>query len=243
MSWIKPDWPAPAYIHALTTTRSDGFSQGAYGHLNLGLHVNDDAATVEKNRQWLYQAAKLPELPRWLTQYHSTVVLTGETIVNAPKADASYTTQAHVVLAIMTADCLPILICHPEGKVIAAIHAGWRGLLDGIIHETIQRLPVPANECMAWLGPAISSQAYEMGDEVRALFLEQGACLSAFSKHNERWHMDLYALAREQLQKQGLSAIYGGNYCTYQESERFYSYRRDGVTGRMASLIWLDPIN
>lgn len=239
MRWIEPDWPAPKHVRAFTTTRSGGFSDAPYASFNLAMHVGDDPLIVEKNRRHLQLQASLPQAPRWLTQYHSTVILAGDDIMDAPQADASYTTNKQVVLAILTADCLPVLICDRQGTVVVAIHAGWRGLLDGVIIESLRHVAAAPEDCLAWLGPAISMPAYAIGEEVRAMFLSKGFPASAFSQRQGQWHMDLYALAREQLNQLGITAIYGGQYCTYGDGEQFYSYRRDGVTGRMASLIWM----
>lgn len=239
MPWIKPNWPAPANVHAFTTTRTGGVSQGPYASFNLGLHVDDQPEAVEKNRHILLETAQLPEPPRWLTQYHSTVMLRGEDVSHAPKADATYTQTPGIVLAIMTADCLPLLICHRDGSVIAAIHAGWRGLLAGVITQNLEMLAIAPEDCLVWLGPAIGMPHYPIGPEVRDQFLATHTSAAAFHWLQGQWHMDLYKVAREQLEQLGITHIYGGDHCTYTESERFFSYRRDGVTGRMASLIWI----
>lgn len=158
-----------------------------------------------------------------------------------PEADASFTTHSNVVCTVMTADCLPLLFCNRQGTVVAAAHAGWRGLLDGVIEATVLRMDVAARELLVWLGPAIGPAAFEVGDEVRDAFIAHDAeAASAFvPSPNGRWLADIYRLARQRLNKMGIAAIHGGHWCTYSDSERFYSYRRDGVTGRMASLIWL----
>lgn len=238
MRWMKADWPAPVHIHALTTTRAGGISLGPFKDFNLATHVGDDIHAVTQNRTLLQQRLNLPEDPRWLTQYHSTVILEADTIVDAPKADASYTHKPGIVCAVLTADCLPILLCDTAGTTIAAIHAGWRGLVDGIVEKTLATLP--PKPYLAWLGPAIGQNAYPVGDEVRDLFLTRGFTPDGFKHLRDQWHLDMYALARAQLQQLGIDAIYGGDHCTFTESELFYSYRRDNVTGRMATLIWMD---
>lgn len=240
MQWILADWPAPKCVHALTTLRQEGVSQAPYDSFNLGLHVQDDETSVLKNRHLLVESLQLPEAPRWLTQHHSTTLLLGDDVYDAPLADASYTRTPGVVLAVMTADCLPILLCHQDGSMVAAIHAGWRGLLDGIIAKSFAALAIPSDECLIWLGPAISVNAYEIGAEVREAFLASGDFHSAFQQRQDKWFLNLYAIARQQLQNLGVTQIYGGDYCTLADSQRFFSYRRDGVTGRMASLIWLN---
>lgn len=238
---IIPDWPAPERVHALTTTRLGGVSLPPYDSLNLGDHVGDDPVAVGENRRRLAAELGLPEEPRWLSQVHGIFSMEAASVSQGCEADASYTDKACVVCAVLTADCLPVLLCDKDGKRVAAIHAGWRGLLNGVIEQTIAAMG-GAGELMAWLGPAIGPQAFEVGDEVREAFLADAPTAStAFvPSPSGRWLADIYALARQRLQRAGVALVYGGEYCTYSEPERFYSYRRDGRTGRMVSLIWLE---
>lgn len=241
--FLVPDWPAPPNVHALVTTRAGGASTGSWQGLNLATHVGDDPAHVALNRAWL--RAHLPVEPLWLEQVHGVACVQAEAATCGAIADASVSRTAQQVCAVMTADCLPVLFCSRDGQVVGAAHAGWRGLLAGVLESTIAQMQVPAMAVMAWLGPAIGPQAFEVGPEVRAAFLAavdsaaaRAATEAAFTAHGEKWLADLYALARLRLHTLGVSAIYGGGLCTYSDAERFYSYRRDGATGRMASLIW-----
>lgn len=239
-SFITPDWPAPANVRALITTRVGGVSAAPYASFNLGDHVGDDPRHVEQNRADL--AACLPAQPAWLTQVHGTAVLNAAQVAGAPQADASVALQPGVVSVVMTADCLPVLLCDRAGSVVAAAHAGWRGLLDGVLERTVEAMAQPAGELLAYLGPAIGPTAFEVGNEVRQAFVAHSAQASeAFlpGASAGKWLADLYLLARQRLNGVGVNAVYGGHDCTYSDAERFFSYRRDGVTGRMASLIWL----
>lgn len=238
--FITPDWPAPANIRALSTTRHGGYSQAPFDSLNLGTHVGDDAQTVASNRERLRQ--HLPAEPFWLNQVHGTRVVEACSSAALPDADASVAHAAGLVCTIMTADCLPVLFCSTTGDRVAAAHAGWRGLCDGILENTVAALQCPSDDIMAWLGPAIGPQAFEVGDEVRAAFVAHSpAAASAFAPAQAgKWLADLYQLARQRLADCGVTQIYGGEYCTYRDQERFFSYRREGKTGRMASLIWLE---
>lgn len=235
---IKPDWPAPPQVKAFTTTRQSGFSVGAYASFNLGLHVDDDLQHVEQNRSLLLRACHLPSEPIWLNQTHSAIVVNAEN-VETSSADAIYSFKPNLVCAILTADCLPILLCDKNAKCVAAIHAGWRGLAAGIIENTVAALNIPAANIMAWLGPAISSVNYEVGAEVREQFLAHDKNAESAFTPNKKWQADIYALAKLQLKKCNIQQIYGGDHCTYNQSDLFYSYRRDKITGRMASIIWL----
>jgi len=239
--WLQADWPAPANVHAGTSWRQGGISQGAYASLNLAMHVGDDAPAVIENRRLL----GLPTEPIWLKQVH------GPGIVNAGKvakkkteqvieADAAYTDQAGVICAVLTADCLPLLLCDRAGSRVAAVHAGWRGLAAGIIERAVTALQLPADQLLVWLGPAIGPHAYEVGEEVREAFLRIDAdARTAFRlSRPAHWWMDIYQLARHQLAQRGVTEVYGGDHCSWTEADHFYSYRRDGVTGRMASVIW-----
>jgi YfiH family protein len=240
-SWIGADWPAPALVRAAVSTRLGGVSQAPYAEFNLAEHVGDDPAAVRENRARLRRLLALPAEPHWLSQVHGITVSTDGQVCS--EADASVTHQAGQVCVVMTADCLPILFCDRAGSVVAAAHAGWRGLATGVIAETILRMGVDPTQLMAWLGPAIGPRAYEVGAEVRSAFVGLHEDFTrAFVAHAPgKWLMDLYLTARLQLDRLGLTQVYGGEYCTFTDPQRFYSYRRDGVTGRMASLIWLQP--
>jgi YfiH family protein len=237
--FIIPDWPAPVHVKALQTTRAGGVSTGKYASLNLGDHVKDDPLHVAHNRQLL--SPMLPSEPVWLQQVHGVRVIDAGTSSCLETADASFTTRKDVVCVTMTADCLPVLLCDEAGTAVAAIHAGWRSLCDGVIEATVKTMPVEARKLMAWLGPAIGPDAFEIGGEVREQFIAQDAqAETAFRPHGEKWLGDLYAIARQRLQALGIEHIYGGGRCTYSEPESFFSFRRDGDTGRMATLIWLE---
>lgn len=238
---LRPDWPAPANVHALQTTRLGGVSLAPYNSLNLGDHVGDDAMMVANNRQRLSNG--LPSEPVWLNQVHGTHVINAAQSTCLESADASFSLQPNVVCVTMTADCLPVLLCDTQGTVVAAVHAGWRSLCDGVIEATIHAMPVPANTLMAWLGPAIGPEAFEVGSEVRAQFMaHNAAAATAFkpSDNADKWLGNLYLIATQRLTTLGVTQVYGGGACTYTDAERYFSYRRDGVTGRMASLIWLE---
>jgi YfiH family protein len=239
---IIPDWPAPDNVRAVTSTRRGGVSRTPYDSLNLADHVGDSAAAVLANRQRLQQQLQLPAEPLWLDQVH------GEGVVDAaassgkrPSADASYSRQTGAVCAVMTADCLPVLICERNGSCVAAAHAGWRGLASGVLEATVTALDVDPQRLLVWLGPAIGPTAFEVGAEVREAFVKthNNAAAAFVSQSNGRWLADLYHLARIRLQAAGIKAVYGGDFCTFTDREHFYSFRRDRVTGRMASLIWL----
>ncbi|WP_199051920.1 peptidoglycan editing factor PgeF [Aquitalea sp. ASV15] len=237
---LQADWPAPATVRTLLTTRQGGVSQPPYDSFNLGIHVGDQPEAVAANREQL--RLLLPDEPAWLNQVHGTHVVDaaeiGETLLDA---DASYSRQPGKVCVVMTADCLPVLLCDDAGSVVAAAHAGWRGLCDGVLESTVSATGVPPASLMAWLGPAIGPDAFEVGAEVRAAFIAcDAAAASAFTDIGEgKYLADIYQLARQRLAALGIDRVYGGDYCTVIERERFFSYRRDGVTGRMASLIWL----
>ena len=242
--FIIPDWPAPKNVKALQTTRLGGVSAAPYDALNLGMHVKDNPLHVAQNRQMLSQF--LPSEPVWLKQVHGIKVVDAAIASCEPEADASFTAQKNVVCVTMTADCLPVLLCDQAGTQIAAVHAGWRSLCDGVIESTVKELHVEGKELMAWLGPAIGPQAFEVGAEVRAQFIQKDAqAASAFVMHGEKWLGNLYQIATQRLQKLGITHIYGGdqaheNWCTYTDEARFYSFRRDGDTGRMGTFIWLE---
>lgn len=242
--WIEPQWPAASNVRAMSTIRRGGVSQPPWESLNLGVHVNDDLRHVAENRRRLKHLAGLPHEPQWLTQVHGCDVVdaSGFHPSHSCEADALYSNRPESVCAVLTADCLPVLFVDPDGSEVAAAHAGWRGLAGGVLEQTVQRFAAAPQTLLAWLGPAIGAASFEVGADVRDAFLEwSGECEAAFVEHGEgRWLADIYLLARLRLRNSGVTAIYGGNYCTYSDVERFYSYRRDGETGRMATLIWFD---
>ncbi|MCK9396868.1 MAG: peptidoglycan editing factor PgeF [Methylobacter sp.] len=236
--WLTPDWPAPANIHAATTLRTGGVSCGAYAGLNPALHVGDDADRVMQNRRLIKESLGLPSEPVWLDQIHSNRAVPAVTTEPLRQADASYTAEPGVVCAVLTADCLPLLVCTADGSQAAAIHAGWRGLLAGVIGNTVSAMQ--NSDLLVWLGPAIGPDCFEVDAEVRDAFLQKSAAfVTAFKQHsNGKWLADIYQLARIDLAMLGIDKVYGGGFCTVTEQERFYSYRRDKQTGRMATLIW-----
>ena len=243
--WIVPGWPAAPQVRAVCTTRHGGFSRGPYASMNPATHVGDDPAAVLANRKALQQVLQLPVEPRWLQQMHGTTVINANEPVEAgrvPAADAAHCSQPGVVCVVLTADCLPVLLCDLAGRHVAALHAGWRGLADGVIEQTIDAMQQPGETLLAWLGPAIGPAAYQVGGEVRDAFLgHDKQAEAAFQPGPDgSWMADLYQLGRQRLVERGVSAIYGGNECSFTDAGRFFSYRRDGVTGRMATLIWLE---
>ena len=239
MTMIVPDWPAPSGVRGLMTVRSGGVSLAPWDSLNLGDHVNDDPAHVAANRARL--RAWLPEEPIWLKQVHSArVVEAGDE--PGPEADACFSRAPGRVCAVLTADCLPVLFCDHAGSVVAAAHAGWRGLAGGVLEATVAAMAVPPGDILAWMGAAIGPAAFEVGDDVREAFLAlHPATAAAFVPQGlpGKWLADIYALARIRLAHVGVNAVSGGERCTFTESDSFFSYRRDGVTGRMASAVWL----
>lgn len=239
--FLTPDWPAPASVMALSTTRAGGVSTGAYGSLNLGDHVGDEAAAVAANR--LLLRPQFPGEPLWLRQVHGTrVVEAGSQETVPPEADASVARWPGQVCVVLTADCLPVLFCDVDGRAVAAAHAGWRGLLRGVLERTVEAMAVPPGGVLAWLGPAIGPAAFEVGGEVREAFIaEEPGAAAAFHRAPApgKWLADLPALARRRLARAGVHRVYGGDQCTCQDLERFFSYRRDGVTGRQGTFIWL----
>ncbi len=237
---LVPAWPAPANVRALQTLRTGGCSPAPWGSFNLGDHVGDSSTLVAANRAKL--RALLPGEPLWLQQVHCITAVDADFSTDLPTADAAIAHQPGKVCVVMTADCLPLLLCDRTGTVVAAAHAGWRGLLAGVLEATISKMGVPASELLAWLGPAIGPKYFEVGDEVHAAFINQApdAALAFSAQRPGKWLADIYTLARQRLQAAGVDSISGGDFCTVSDPERFFSYRRDGVTGRMASLIWLD---
>lgn len=244
-TFIRPQWPAPKNISAFSTLRQGGISPAPYDSLNLGINTYDSAENTQENHRILQKHLALPSEPIWLKQTHSNIVLPGSEQNRYQEADASYTNQSYIVCSVLTADCLPILLCNRQGTYIAAIHAGWRGLQKQIIDSTLDNIPCDPKDLMVWLGPAIGPKHFEVGDEVRDLFIAIDEDLkSVFTiSINNRWLCDIYAIARFQLKKRHVTQIYGGDYCTYSDPTNFYSYRRDGAeTGRMASLIWISRV-
>jgi polyphenol oxidase len=249
---IKPIWPAPAHVIAGVSTRSGGCSQAPYQSMNLAQHVGDNADDIAKNRTQLAHAENTsPQQWQWLEQTHSTTIIEINEVQNQPlHADAAFTRQQNTVCTVMTADCLPILLCDAQGSRVAAIHAGWRGLANGIVSNSINafcnQLPaIKSQEIIAWLGPAIGPDHFEVGAEVKEAFVNDSAIgqlnAAAFeAQANNKYKADIYQLATIALNACGVHHIYGGGFCTVCESERFYSYRRKAQTGRMASYIFID---
>jgi YfiH family protein len=246
--FILPDWPAPSNVRAAVTTRAGGASTGSYTHFNLGANTGEDPDIVAANRRRLAARLGLLHEPAWLRQVHGTTVIDAGAVNGTPEADASWTSLSGVACVVLTADCLPVLFCDRAGTRVAAAHGGWRGLAAGILANTVAAMDCAANEVLAWLGPAIGPDAFEVGPEVRAAFTASWPETAAAFRNGQgdRWFCDLYAIARVQLRALGVREISGGGFCTVTD-ERFYSYRRNrqgrdgGETGRMASLVWLEP--
>ena len=248
--YIEPDWPAPASVMALCTTREAGNSAAPYNSFNLGSHVGDDDGAVRANRGLLGRILPPGCKIQWLSQVHGTRVVEALCDDAQPQADALWTESPGIACAVMTADCLPVLFCTAEGDRVAAAHAGWRGLLHGVLEASVATLAVNPAEIMAWLGPAIGPRAFEVGPEVREAFLAAvpdgdsapvAACFAPSPGHDGYYLADLYSLARLRLRQMGIKRLFGGGFCTFSQPDRFYSYRRDGRTGRMASLILIRP--
>lgn len=265
-AWIEADWPVPPGVRAVTTTRHGlGVSSAPFDHFNLGVRNGDDVQAVARNRRLLVDALALPNSPRWLRQVHGTAIarfgLDGEhdvigagsatvdvvdrdTDAAIPQADAAVTATSGTVLAILTADCLPVVFATCDGSEIAAAHAGWRGLAAGVLEATAAAMRTSPDHVQVWLGPAAGAQAYEIGTEVRDAFLAHSpAAASAFiATRPGHWLIDLYALARQRLIAAGIAveAIHGGNRCTISEPQHFFSHRRDGQSGRIATLVWIE---
>lgn len=239
--WSMPDWPAPSCIRALITERNGGVSRPPYDALNLATHVGDDPAHVTENRRRLARAAGLPGEPLWLTQVHGCAVADAAHEPEGCEADAAFTDVPGQVCAVLTADCLPLLVTNRAGSAVAAIHAGWRGLASGVVEAALARFDGDPADLMVWLGPAIGPEAFEVGEDVVGAFVASDAGAEAcFRPHRPgHWMADIYALARRRLEALGVGFFGGGGYCTFSDSARYYSYRRDGITGRMASLIWI----
>jgi YfiH family protein len=239
---IIPDWPAPKNVKSLQTTRNGGVSAAPYNTLNLSSNVGDVPLAVARNRMLL--EPMLPSEPVWLKQVHGVIVVDAAQAGCWPEADASVSKHPGAVCVAMTADCLPVLLCDDQGTVVSAVHAGWRGLCDGVIEHAVRAMNLPSDTLMAWLGPAIGVNAFEVGDEVRTEFIAKGPqAATAFTPGTPgKWLTDIYQLARLRLNALGVTRIFGGGLCTYTDSTNFFSYRRDNVTGRMGTFIWLDKV-
>jgi len=241
--WILPEWPAPVRVRAVSTTRFGGVSKGAYASLNFGQHVGDDPEAVSENRRRLISALGLKQEPAWLKQVHGTQAARLSSAEVLDPADAAMTSKPGLACTVMTADCLPVLFCDRAGTRVAAAHAGWRGLSAGVLEATLAAMGKDPSIFMAWMGPAIGPESYEVGEEVRRAFVQRDAGAAvAFTvgKAPGKWWCDLYALARRRLEAAGVTQVYGGGLCTYADRERFFSFRRDGECGRMATLIYID---
>jgi YfiH family protein len=242
--WIRPDWPAPANVKAFITTRSGGVSVGPHASFNLGLRADEAPHTTAQNRAILQQ--HLPQTPKWLRQVHGTRVVDADTIdpdAESPHADASFACHAGTVCPVMIADCLPVLFTNRSGTRVAAAHAGWRGLSGGVLANTVAALRAAGDaptDLLAYIGPGIGPTAFEVGQDVYDAFVadDAGAAQSFTSNKPGKWLADLFTLARRALVHTGVEAVYGGGMCTYSDPSRFYSYRRDKLTGRMAAFVW-----
>ena len=254
LDWIVPNWPVSSRVCALTTTRNGGASTGPYATLNLGFTTSqratgDTTAAIDENRRRV--ECFLPSPPVWLDQVHGTNVAIVEDANIAlmrsqpPAADAAVTRERDVVLAVLAADCLPVLLAERLGRAIGIAHAGWRGLAHGVVENAIAAMKVPAGDVVAWLGPAIGPSAFEVGEDVLAAFVDADpeAAKSFNWVHQGKWLADLYALARRRLELAGVGDIHGGGFCTYTGAARFFSYRRDRETGRMATLLWISGVS
>lgn len=241
VQWLEAEWPAPPQVRAITTLRSGGVSAGGFAGLNLATHVGDAASAVAANRASLKAALRLDAEPLWLNQVHGIGVAdTHDAAAGVPTADGSVCVGQGRPCVILTADCLPVVFCDRAGTRVGAAHAGWRGLAGGVLGATVAAMQVPANTLLAWLGPAIEQDAFEVGDEVREQFVARHAAASTAFVANARgrWQADLYALARIELASLGMQQVYGGTHRCYADGARFFSYRREQQTGRMATMIW-----
>lgn len=242
--YLWADWPAPDGVKALVTTRKGGLSEAGYSSFNLGLYSGDDEEAVRANRQLLQQDLDLEKSPLWLKQVHGIEVADASADHQETEADAAVSRQPGAACAVLTADCLPVLFCNLDGTVVAAAHAGWKGLVAGVLEATVNSMEVSPETVLAWLGPAIGQHNFEVGPEVREQFLAQDSgCSDAFNPGSgDRWFADLYFLARRRLNRHGVNQIYGGGFCSCDQSDLFYSFRRDGqASGRFASLVWRMP--
>ncbi len=246
LSFVNALFPEIESVRGLTTTRAGGCSTETFKSLNLATHVGDDNAAVRENRRRLAQALDLPAEPVWLDQCHGTavtVVQAGSQLLPPPQTDAAITREPHQVLAVLSADCLPILLCAPQVGAIAVAHAGWRGLANGVVENTVAAMAADAMEIYAWLGPAIGPGAFEVGEDVRAAFVKNDAAAARHfqTSARDKWLADLAGLARDRLQQLGITKVTGADLCTYSNPDTFFSFRRDGQCGRMASLLWMSP--
>ncbi|HET9679883.1 MAG TPA: peptidoglycan editing factor PgeF [Gammaproteobacteria bacterium] len=239
-NYLQPNWPAPPNVHACVTTRNGGVSTGPFASFNLNSVVGDNPAAVATNRQILRNTLQLPAEPTWLKQVHGTRVIDAAKESPMAEADASIAHGAGSVCAVLTADCLPVLFCDKAGSRVAAAHAGWRGLADGVLEATVDAMDTAPGNILAWFGPSIGPKNFVVDDDVRNIFIQHDpAAREAFEDHNGQWLGNMYTLARQRLKACGITQISGGGLCTYEDSKRFYSLRRDETTGRMASLVWL----
>jgi len=248
---ITPEWPAPAQVKAAISTRRGGVSQAPYDSLNLATHVGDNADDVAKNRELLKQALQLENEPVWLNQTHSDKVVEANSYVAGDEADACYTSAVNKPCVVLTADCLPILVCNKQGTWVQAIHAGWQGIARRVIESSILAYPGQKTDLIAYLGPAIGEESFEVQSDVveactadltsaqKKIFIKK--CFKPIEGKEGYFLSNLYELGRQRLHKCGVQEVFGGNFCTYKDSDRFFSYRRDKECGRMASLIWLSP--
>ncbi|HEY3732212.1 MAG TPA: peptidoglycan editing factor PgeF [Steroidobacteraceae bacterium] len=246
---LSADWPAPPGVRAVVTLRAGGVSGGAYASLNLGAHVGDDAQAVAENRRRMAAALRLPAEPLWLAQVHGTGVVRADELghgavapITIARGDASITRQPGRVLAVLVADCLPVLLARADGSAVAIAHAGWRGLAAGVVEAAVYSIGGQPLELVAWLGPAIGAAHFEVGEKVRAAFCRHSAQAASAFEANERgrWQCDLHQLAAQRLAALGVHSIHGQPRCTFADADSFYSFRRDGVTGRAAALVWMD---
>lgn len=239
---IQPNWHAPDSVKAVCTTRIGGNSLSPYDSFNLATHVGDAIDKVILNRELLKRELNLPAEPCWLNQTHSTdVAMLDGSPDYAIDSDAAISQKPGIIAVVMTADCLPILMCNQQGDEVAAVHAGWRGLADGIVATTLKKMRTPPEQLMAWIGPAISQPRFEVGDDVRNMFMNryENAALRFRQNRPGHWLCDLPGLAADQLFDLGVTAIHQSGLCSFDEDSRFYSYRRENISGRMASLIWI----
>lgn len=250
-SWVlRPLWPAPPGVHAACTLRDGGVSVAPYASLNLGTHVGDLPDAVARNRAIVRAGLQLPGEPLWLAQVHGNLVVDADTfsaaerLDAAPSGDAAVTHHAGQALAVLVADCLPVLMARADGSGVAVAHAGWRGLATGVLEAAATSLGAPSADLIAWMGPAIGPHHFEVGDEVRGQLCETDARAAAAFVRNarNRWQCDLFRLARQRLERLNVRSIHGGDHCTFTEAASFFSYRREGVTGRIAALIWIESM-
>lgn len=240
MNFIRPNWSAPTNVKAVSTIRKGGISRGVFSDFNLGLHVGDEAELVKQNRQSLECDLGLNHSPLWLNQVHSTTLVTADdSLGDLPTADGSFTNKPNIVCVVMTADCLPLLLTNKRGTQVAAIHVGWRGLADGIVEKAVESFDCSASDIIAWAGPCIGPSFFEIGAEVREQLGGSDYCY-ALSAHPEKYLANLIAIVGERLSKLDVDNYTYNNQCTYNNAELFYSFRRDGQCGRMASLIWIE---